>query len=181
MFTGMGRRPSTVQHLKIAATRDGKLVAIDHEGTSTASMSSDSLYPITVATIAAYACPNVVARDKRVRLNIPPIAHMRGPGIAEGKAALEQTVTDPGSGRVANATLGDYLVAVNADVPAWTSFRGRARSRQPRRRKGHRGGRPGRSRRRDRQRRLPRHRPAHSLVADHHRPASLAQLPAPLF
>ena len=26
-------------------------------------------------------------------------------------------LSDPGSGRVANATLGDYLVAVNADVP----------------------------------------------------------------
>ena len=40
MFTGIGQRPSTVQHLKIAATRDGKLVAIDHEGTSTASMAA---------------------------------------------------------------------------------------------------------------------------------------------
>src|SRR5262249_7543070 len=71
MFTGIGRRPSTVQHLKIAATRDGKLVAIDHEGTSIASMSSDVPYPITTLTSAAYACPNVSARDKRVRLNIP--------------------------------------------------------------------------------------------------------------
>jgi xanthine dehydrogenase YagR molybdenum-binding subunit len=34
-----------------------------------------------------------------------------------GMAAFEETVTDPGSGRVANATLGDYLVAVNADAP----------------------------------------------------------------
>lgn len=34
-----------------------------------------------------------------------------------GMAVSEETVTDPGSGRVANATLGDYLVAVNADVP----------------------------------------------------------------
>jgi xanthine dehydrogenase YagR molybdenum-binding subunit len=31
-------------------------------------------------------------------------------------ATLEETVTDSGSGRVANATLSDYLVAVNADV-----------------------------------------------------------------
>jgi xanthine dehydrogenase YagR molybdenum-binding subunit len=30
---------------------------------------------------------------------------------------LEHTVSDPGTGRIANATLGDYLVAVNADVP----------------------------------------------------------------
>jgi xanthine dehydrogenase YagR molybdenum-binding subunit len=34
-----------------------------------------------------------------------------------GMAMLEETISDPGSGRVANATLGDYLVAVNADVP----------------------------------------------------------------
>jgi xanthine dehydrogenase YagR molybdenum-binding subunit len=94
MFTGIGRRPATVQHLKIAATRDGKLVAIDHEGTSTASMGSDSPYPITAGTTAAYACPNVAAHDKRVRLNIPPIAHMRAPGEAEGNFALESLLDE---------------------------------------------------------------------------------------
>jgi CO/xanthine dehydrogenase Mo-binding subunit len=35
-----------------------------------------------------------------------------------GMALLEVTVIDPGTGRIANATFGDYLVAVNADVPA---------------------------------------------------------------
>jgi xanthine dehydrogenase YagR molybdenum-binding subunit len=94
MFTGIGRRPSTVQHVKIAATRDGKLVAIDHEGTSTASMGSDSPYPVTHGTTEAYACPNVAARDKRVRLNIPPIAHMRAPGEAEGNFALESLLDE---------------------------------------------------------------------------------------
>lgn len=94
MFTGIGRRPSSVQHLKIAATRDGKLVAIDHEGTLVASMGSDSPYLITTDTTAAYACPNVTARDKRVRLNIPPIAHMRAPGQAEGNFALESMLDE---------------------------------------------------------------------------------------
>jgi xanthine dehydrogenase YagR molybdenum-binding subunit len=94
MFTGIGRRPSTVQHLKIAATGDGELVAIDHEGTSTASMHSDSLYPVTIATTAAYACPNVIARDKRLPLNIPPIAHMRAPALAEGNFALESLLDE---------------------------------------------------------------------------------------
>jgi CO/xanthine dehydrogenase Mo-binding subunit len=94
MFTGIGRRPSTVQHVKIAATRDGKLVAIDHESTSTASMGSDSPYPVTAGTTEAYACPNVAARDKRVRLNIPPIAHMRAPGEAEGNFALESLLDE---------------------------------------------------------------------------------------
>ena len=34
-----------------------------------------------------------------------------------GMALLEETVTDPGTGRITNANLGDYLVPVNSDVP----------------------------------------------------------------
>lgn len=34
-----------------------------------------------------------------------------------GMALLEETVSDPKTGRIANASLGDYLVPVNADVP----------------------------------------------------------------
>jgi CO/xanthine dehydrogenase Mo-binding subunit len=34
-----------------------------------------------------------------------------------GQALLEETVTDPGTGRIVNATLGDYLIPVNADTP----------------------------------------------------------------
>ncbi len=34
-----------------------------------------------------------------------------------GMALLEETVTDPATGRIANATFGDYLIPVNADVP----------------------------------------------------------------
>jgi CO/xanthine dehydrogenase Mo-binding subunit len=34
-----------------------------------------------------------------------------------GQALLENTITDPGTGRIANATFGDYLVPVNADIP----------------------------------------------------------------
>ncbi len=32
-------------------------------------------------------------------------------------ALLEETLSDPATGSIANATFGDYLVAVNADVP----------------------------------------------------------------
>jgi xanthine dehydrogenase YagR molybdenum-binding subunit len=34
-----------------------------------------------------------------------------------GMALLEETITDPDTGRIANANLADYLVPVNADVP----------------------------------------------------------------
>jgi CO/xanthine dehydrogenase Mo-binding subunit len=34
-----------------------------------------------------------------------------------GQAIFEETITDAGTGRIANATLGDYLIPVNADIP----------------------------------------------------------------
>jgi CO/xanthine dehydrogenase Mo-binding subunit len=94
MFTGVGHRPATVQHIKMGATRDGALVAIDHEGISAASMATNLLYPIPMGTVAAYSCPNVSARDKRVQLNILPVAHMRAPGEAEGNFAMESMLDE---------------------------------------------------------------------------------------
>ena len=34
-----------------------------------------------------------------------------------GQALFEETITDAGTGRIANATFGDYLIPVNADIP----------------------------------------------------------------
>jgi CO/xanthine dehydrogenase Mo-binding subunit len=34
-----------------------------------------------------------------------------------GQAIFEETITDAETGRIANATFGDYLLPVNADVP----------------------------------------------------------------
>ncbi|CAL9676638.1 Aldehyde oxidoreductase molybdenum-binding subunit PaoC (plasmid) [Streptomyces sp. enrichment culture] len=36
-------------------------------------------------------------------------------GISQ--AMFEETATDAGTGRIANATFGDYLMPINADVP----------------------------------------------------------------
>jgi CO/xanthine dehydrogenase Mo-binding subunit len=94
MFTGLGHRPSTVQRIKVGATRDGTLVAIDHEATAAASVGPSLLYPIPMGTVAAYACPNVSARDTRVQLNISPVAHMRAPGEAEGNFAVESILDE---------------------------------------------------------------------------------------
>jgi CO/xanthine dehydrogenase Mo-binding subunit len=94
MFTGLGHRPSTVQRIKVGATRDGTLVAIDHHGAAAASMGPSLLYPIPMGTVAAYACPNVSARDTRTQLNISPVAHMRAPGEAEGNFAVESILDE---------------------------------------------------------------------------------------
>jgi xanthine dehydrogenase YagR molybdenum-binding subunit len=94
MFTGLGHRPSTVQRIRVGATRDGTLLAIDHQGTATAAKGTNAMYPITSGTVSGYACPNVSARDVRVELDIPPVAHMRAPGEAEGNFAVESILDE---------------------------------------------------------------------------------------
>jgi xanthine dehydrogenase YagR molybdenum-binding subunit len=89
MFTSVGHRPETRQRLRLGATREGRLVAIDHEGTSTRAIEDASIEPASLETGAAYACPNVATHDRLVQLNIPLPGWLRGPGTTEGNFALE--------------------------------------------------------------------------------------------
>ena len=70
MFTSIGHRAQSRQRVRLGSTRDGRLVAIDHEGTSTLAAEDFDIDPITMATGSAYACPNVATHDRLVRLNI---------------------------------------------------------------------------------------------------------------
>jgi xanthine dehydrogenase YagR molybdenum-binding subunit len=83
-----------VQRLRVGATRDGRLVALDHEGTSTLATEDANVEPITLATSIAYACPNVATHDRQVRLNIPSPGSMRAPGTVQGHFALESALDD---------------------------------------------------------------------------------------
>ena len=94
MFTGVGHRPDTVQTLKLGATRDGRLVAIDHESTVSAAMEDDTIQVVSRTTASAYACPNVSTRDRRRRLNIPPTGWMRAPSETPGNFALESGIDE---------------------------------------------------------------------------------------
>jgi xanthine dehydrogenase YagR molybdenum-binding subunit len=90
MFTGIGHRPATRQRIRLGATRDGALVAIEHESVQPVAMDDDNI-PESVTTVSAmgYACPNVTIRDRQRRLNVPVPTSMRGPGDAQGHFALE--------------------------------------------------------------------------------------------
>ncbi|MBF8185547.1 xanthine dehydrogenase family protein molybdopterin-binding subunit [Nonomuraea sp. K274] len=94
MFTGVGHRPATVQRVRLGATRDGRLTAIDHESLATLSIDGDNFEPCTAGTASAYACPNVSVRDRQVRLNIPWTNSMRAPGEAQGNFALESALDE---------------------------------------------------------------------------------------
>jgi xanthine dehydrogenase YagR molybdenum-binding subunit len=94
MFTGVGHRPHTIQHLKLGGTRTGQLIALDHLATSAVAREDDNLEPIAAGSAAAYACPNVAVRDQQKRLNIPAPGSMRAPGDGEGNFALESALDE---------------------------------------------------------------------------------------
>jgi CO/xanthine dehydrogenase Mo-binding subunit len=94
MFTSIGHRAQSRQRVRLGSTRDGRLVAIDHEGTSTLAIEDFNIDPITMATGSAYACPNVATRDRLVRLNISSPGAMRAPGKAEGNFAIESALDE---------------------------------------------------------------------------------------
>jgi xanthine dehydrogenase YagR molybdenum-binding subunit len=94
MFTGIGHRPESRQRLRIGSDHTGRLLAIDHEGTSTLSVEGGNVEPITWGTQSGYACRNVTTRDRQVRLNIPPPGAMRGPGNVSGNFAIETALDE---------------------------------------------------------------------------------------
>ena len=68
MFTSVGHRPQTRQRVRLGATRDGRLVAVGHESTSTIGTLDDrGAESVTQVTGNAYACPNVATHDRRTR------------------------------------------------------------------------------------------------------------------
>ena len=95
MFTSVGHRPETVQRVRLGATREGRLVAVDHASTSTMGALDDGgVNLVTPVTANAYACPNVATHDRRARLHIPSPQWMRGPGPTEGNFALESALDE---------------------------------------------------------------------------------------
>jgi xanthine dehydrogenase YagR molybdenum-binding subunit len=95
MFTSVGHRPETRQRVRLGATRDGRLVAVDHEGTSTIGALDDGgVEPVTQVTGNAYSCPNVATHDRRARLHIPSPHWMRGPGTTQGNFAVESALDE---------------------------------------------------------------------------------------
>ena len=95
MFTSVGHRPETRQRVRLGATRDGRLVAVDHESTATLGALGDGgLEPVTQVTSNAYSCPNVATHERRARLHIPTPYWMRAPGRVQGHFALESALDE---------------------------------------------------------------------------------------
>ena len=87
-----GMRPDSEQHLKIGASKDGKLTAMHlvSYGTGGVGTGAGTAGPVQ----NMYKCDNVLTEEYDVFTNTGPAASMRAPGHPQGAFALEQAMDE---------------------------------------------------------------------------------------
>jgi xanthine dehydrogenase YagR molybdenum-binding subunit len=94
MFHFTTHRTDTLQRLRLAADRTGRLIAIGHDSSSH-SASFDNFYEsASQQTRSLYAAPNRRTTHRAVRLDLPIADSTRAPGEAVGMLALEQAMDE---------------------------------------------------------------------------------------
>ena len=88
----VGNRPSSLQHLKIGAKKDGTLTAIHLEAFGTAGVGTGAGSGGPAKNM--YACPNVLIEESDVFTHAGPGAAFRAPGHPQGAFALEQVIDE---------------------------------------------------------------------------------------
>ena len=94
MFSNVGHRPHTEQHIRLGATTDGKLTAIRHDFLSQTSLNDEFMERCGEQTPFLYSCPNLEVTAGMVRRNVGAPAPMRGPGAVPGLFALESAMDE---------------------------------------------------------------------------------------
>ena len=94
MFTMVGYRPRTWQKIQMGATREGKLVAINHHSIGQTSTYEEFTESTLQQTRMMYASPSVSTRYRLLPLNVATPIWMRGPGEATGAFALESAMDE---------------------------------------------------------------------------------------
>jgi xanthine dehydrogenase YagR molybdenum-binding subunit len=94
MFTTVGHRPSTKQSLKLAATKDGTLTAIQHDTVCHTSFTDLYLEDCGTTTKALYTTQNLHVAHAVARVNRGTPTAMRAPGSAPGLYALESAMDE---------------------------------------------------------------------------------------
>jgi xanthine dehydrogenase YagR molybdenum-binding subunit len=94
MYTTVGYRPATIQHLALGAARDGRLTAILHDSTASGSAMGEFPEPSTQVSKHLYAVPNLRTRERVGVLDLAVPSSMRAPGEAPGSFALESALDE---------------------------------------------------------------------------------------
>lgn len=93
-FQSAGHRPYTRQHMRLGATREGRLVSVQHHYLSQASVLDDYRENCGEATPRMYSTPNLSVRWGLARRNVGAPTSMRGPGAVPGMYALESAMDE---------------------------------------------------------------------------------------
>ena len=93
MINNATHRPATIQHLRLGATRDGKLTAIAHSSTS-GNLPDGTPETAVSQTKLFYAAPNRETFMKLAVMDLPEGNAMRAPGEAPGLMALEMAMDE---------------------------------------------------------------------------------------
>jgi xanthine dehydrogenase YagR molybdenum-binding subunit len=94
MFQNVGHRPYTHQRVRMAATEDGRLTALDHDFYNATSMYDDYEELCGEATPSFYSTPNLRVRSALRRYHIGTPTAMRGPGAVPGLFATESALDE---------------------------------------------------------------------------------------
>jgi xanthine dehydrogenase YagR molybdenum-binding subunit len=94
MFSQVGHRPPTIQHVGLGADDGGRLVAIAHDSIEHTSRYKEFAEQSTRATPSMYAAPNRRTTQRLAPLDVPVPAIMRAPGEAPGMFALESAIDE---------------------------------------------------------------------------------------
>lgn len=94
MWGPVGGRPTTVQHIKLGATPDGKLTEVRHDVIVHTSVMEDFLEPSADQTRMLYSSEACETSHKLVDMNLGVATFMRAPGESTGTAALETAMDE---------------------------------------------------------------------------------------
>ncbi|MBX3619211.1 MAG: xanthine dehydrogenase family protein molybdopterin-binding subunit [Rhizobacter sp.] len=94
MFSLVGRRSPTRQHLRLGATAEGRLTGMVHDTLAETSPVAEYADPVGAATRWLYACEHVRTTHRLKRVNGPQPIPMRAPGETPGLFALETALDE---------------------------------------------------------------------------------------
>jgi xanthine dehydrogenase YagR molybdenum-binding subunit len=94
MFQTVGHRARTQQRVRLGATREGKLLSLQHDYIYHMSMLDPYHEDCGEATPFHYSVPNLRVTFGRARRNIGATADMRGPGAVPGLYATESAMNE---------------------------------------------------------------------------------------
>jgi xanthine dehydrogenase YagR molybdenum-binding subunit len=94
MFSIVGCRTPTLQHIRLGADESGHLSSVDHLSYEQTSQIFEFAEETAVLPRMMYATPNVRTGHRLVRLDVPTPRWMRAPGFAPGSFGLESAMDE---------------------------------------------------------------------------------------